>query len=56
MATAQSCTRAGSTGHEDPFLYREGGRALRQAALEAVGAPGLSVPRSPLGNALNDKV
>jgi len=42
---AQSCTKAGSAGHEDPFLYREGGRALEQAAREAVGAPGLSVPK-----------
>ena len=56
MGTAQSCTRAGSAGHEDPFLYREDSRALEQAAREAVDARGLSVPKGPLANALNDSL
>ena len=32
MGTAQSCPRAGSAGHEDPFVHQEAGRALGQAA------------------------
>lgn len=42
------------SGHEEVFLYQEGGQTLEQAPREVVGAPNLPVFKRNLDNDLNN--